>query len=260
MESISDYWSAKSALDWQIEMGADEAICDAAIDRYALEAKKPAPKVAAAPDVAPPNAPEPEKVDPVAVAKRAAAAAQDLDGLKAAMAAFEHCDMQHAARNLVFSDGVAGAPVMIITDAPDRKEDRAGALFVGRSGVLIDKMLAAIGLGRSGDAAVYVAPVCPWNPPQNRDLSGPELAMLRPFLLRHIELAAPKLIVLMGNAACQALMGRNGMTRLRGTWVEAADLPALPIFPPAYLLQNQGAKRDAWADLLALKSRLKDVT
>ena len=84
--------------------------------------------------------------------------------------------------------------------------------------------------------------------------------MTTPFLRRHIELVKPKLLVLMGNGPCQALLGRSGMTRLRGTWVEAASLPALPMFAPAHLLANPTAKRAAWEDLLSLKSRLKDLS
>ena len=259
MESGMEFWTAKAILDWQVEMGADEAICDAPIDRYALEDKKPAPRPAQATSEAPPPPQATPEVDVVGAAQTAANAAQDLDGLRAAMAAFVHCPLKAAARNLVFCDGVAGAPVMIITDAPDRDEDRAGAMFAGRSGVLLDKMLAAIGLGRSGDAPIYAAPVLPWNPPQNRDPQSDELAMMLPFLQRHITLAAPKILVLMGNGPCQALLNKNGMTRLRGGWTEAAGLPALPMFAPSYLLANTSAKRDAWADLLSLKSRLKGL-
>ena len=124
--------------------------------------------------------------------------------------------------------------------------------------MLLDKMLAAIDMGRSGDAPVYAAPILPWNPPQNREPNAQEIAMMLPFLLRHIELAAPKVLILMGNGPCQALLKKTGMTRLRGTWAEAAGLPALPMFAPSYLLTNTAAKRDAWTDLLALKSRLKD--
>ncbi|MCF2871194.1 uracil-DNA glycosylase [Octadecabacter sp. G9-8] len=259
MESATEFWGAKAALDWQVEMGADEAICDAPIDCYALDAKKPVPKAVAV-ENATPGIPEPVEVDAVAVAKDAAAAAQDLDGLRAAMLAFEHCALKAGARNMVFAGGAVGADVMIISDAPDREEDKAGAMFVGRSGVLLDKMLGAIGMGRSGEAPVYIVPACPWNPPQNREPNAAELAMLRPFLERHIALAAPKVLVLMGNGPCQALLGKNGMTRLRGGWTDAADLPAIPMFAPSYLLQNGSAKRDAWADLLSLKSRLKGLS
>ncbi|SLN53676.1 uracil-DNA glycosylase [Pseudooctadecabacter jejudonensis] len=262
MESAVDYWTSKALLDWQVEMGADEAIADAPIDRYALEDKKPAPKVQTDPaKMAPPPPPaETPQIDVAQAAQDAAAAASDLDGLRAAMLAYEHCDLKAAARHFIFSDGVAGAPVMILTDAPDRDDDRAGQLMSGPTGVLFDKMIGAIGLNRVGENAVYMAPVLPWNPSQNRDPSAAELAMMTPFLRRHIELAAPKLVVLMGNAPCQALLGRSGMTRLRGRWVEVDGVPALPIFPPSFLLTNSAAKRDAWADLLALQAKLKDVT
>lgn len=259
MESGVEYWTAKAMLDWQVEMGADEAIGDTPIDRYALEDKKPAPKIAATP-ATPPVVPTPAEVDAVAEARAAARAAQDLAGLQAAMGAFPHCQLSVAARNLVFSGGVAGAPVMFITDAPDREDDRAGALFSGRTGPLFDKMITAIGLSRSGDNGVYLAPVVPWNPPHNLDPNPDDLAMMLPFLQRHIELAAPKLIVLMGNSPCHALIKKSGMTRLRGTWTQAEGLPALPMFAPSYLLNTPAAKRDTWADLLSLKARLKDLT
>jgi DNA polymerase len=100
----------------------------------------------------------------------------------------------------------------------------------------------------------------PWRVPGDGLPQARDLAMMRPFLERHIALAAPKLLVLMGNGACQALLGKNGMTRMRGDWVEAASLPAIPMFAPSYLLQNPSAKRDAWADFLSLKSRMKDLS
>ncbi len=258
MESAVEYWTTKALLDWQVEMGVDEAICDAPIDRYALEDKKPAPKTPAI-NTAPPEPVQEPEINTADVAQSTAAAAQDLDGLRAAMLAFEHCDLKVAARNFIFSDGVAGSDVMIITDAPDRDDDRAGQMVSGRTGVLFDKMLAAIGLNLVGENAVYMAPVVPWNPPQNRDPNAEEWAMMVPFLKRHIALANPKILVLMGNGPCQALLGRSGMTRLRGKWADVAGLPALPMFAPSYLLNTGAAKRDAWADLLALKSRLKDL-
>lgn len=257
MESAEEYWTARALLDWQIEMGVDEAIGDAPIDRYALEDKQPKPKAAPKVDDAPYVPPKADEVDRVGAATGLATAAQDLDGLRAAMTAFEHCDLKAGARNLVFSAGTVGADVMMITDAPDRDEDRAGTLFVKSSGVLLDKMLAAIGMSRD---SIYAAPVLPWNPPQNRPPSIDELAMMVPFLQRHIALAAPKVLVLMGNGPCQALLGKSGMTRLRGGWVDVGGVPALPMFAPSYLLNTPAAKRDAWADLLALKAKLKGLS
>jgi DNA polymerase len=248
MES-QGYYQALEQLRWQVELGADECILDAPVDRYALEAQ--APKPAKAVPQAPEKAPE---VDSVAEARKAAQQAQDLDALKAALGAYAHCELRKGARNLVFSDGVAGARVMIVGEAPGRDEDREGRPFVGRAGQLLDRMLAAIDLTRSEN--VYITNVLPWRPPQNRDPKPEEIAMVQPFLERHIALAKPDLLVIMGNISCVALLGKKGITRLRGNWTEAHGIPALPMFHPAYLLRNPAMKREAWADLLDLKARL----
>ena len=257
MESANTYWADRALLEWQVELGATEAICDAPVDRYDVPAAVEKPKTAPSPvnliDVSS------EKPDAVQVATQAASAAQTLDELSAALGRFDLCDLKKGARNLVFSDGIAGARVMIVGEAPGRDEDLAGKPFVGKAGQLLDKMLAAIGLGRDrADAPVYITNVLPWRPPQNRDPKPDEIAMMRPFLMRHIELAKPELIVIVGNWSCQALLGKRGITRLRGQWTQVADLPALPMFHPAYLLRNPEVKREAWADLLSLKMRLRD--
>ncbi|MGJ5618228.1 uracil-DNA glycosylase [Sulfitobacter sp. MF3-043] len=257
MESANTYWADRALLEWQVELGATEAICDAPVDRYdvpaAVEKPKTAPSAAVLIDVSS------EKTDAVHIATQAASAAQTLDELSAALGRFDLCDLKKGARNLVFSDGIAGARVMIVGEAPGRDEDLAGKPFVGKAGQLLDKMLAAIGLGRDrADAPVYITNVLPWRPPQNRDPKPDEIAMMRPFLMRHIELAKPELIVIVGNWSCQALLGKRGITRLRGQWTQAAGMPALPMFHPAYLLRNPEVKREAWADLLSLKARLRD--
>ncbi|WP_299141891.1 uracil-DNA glycosylase [uncultured Tateyamaria sp.] len=256
MES-AEYHSALAALAWQIELGADECIADTPVDRYAVPAavaKPVAPdspgKVAVAP------MPVQDRFDPVAVAQEAADAAQTLDELRTALGAFQHCELKRGARNLVFSDGVAGARVMIVGEAPGRDEDMQGKPFVGRAGQLLDKMLAAIGLSRGEN--VYITNVLPWRPPQNRDPKPEEIAMMQPFLNRHIALAAPDVLMVMGNHSCQALLGKRGITRLRGDWTQAQGRQALPMFHPAYLLRNPAAKREAWADLLSLQARLRD--
>ena len=254
MESV-DYHGALAALAWQIELGADECIADAPVDRYDVPAAapKPAAPVAPGPIAAPHVAPA---ADPVALAREAAEAAQDLEGLRAALGAYEHCELKRGARNLVFSAGVPGARVMIVGEASGRDEDREGRPFVGRAGQLLDKMLAAIELSR--DTSVYITNVLPWRPPQNRDPKPEEVAMMQPFLYRHIALANPDLLMVMGNHSCQALLGKRGITRLRGDWTEAQGKPALPMFHPAYLLRNPAAKREAWADLLRVHARLRD--
>ena len=258
MDSANTYWDDRAALEWQVELGAVDAIGDAPLNRYELVTEAPKPKAVAKP--AP--AGKPVEVDAVAVAKAAASAAQDLAGLRGALAAFEHCELKRGARNLVFADGNPQARVMIIGEAPGRDEDRAGKPFVGRAGQLLDRMLAAIDLTRAGPdpaSSVYITNILPWRPPQNRDPSFDEIAMLRPFVERHIELVAPDVIVLMGNIPCLALLGRKGITRMRGNWEVLLDRPALPMFHPDYLLRSPHAKREAWADLLALKAKLEEI-
>lgn len=256
MESGLDWHAARAYLEWHLELGVDEAMLDAPVDRFAAEeAARAQPQApASAKGVAPVAAPV-AQVDPVAEAERAAQGARDLAGLQAALGAYPHCELTKGARNLVFSDGIAGARVMIVGEAPGRDEDLQGKPFVGRAGQLLDRMLDAVDLSR--DKNVYITNVLPWRPPQNRDPRPDEIAMMLPFLRRHIALADPDLLVVMGNISCQALLGQRGITRLCGHWAEACGCPALPMFPPDYLLRNPQAKREAWADLLSLKSKLK---
>lgn len=255
MESAS-FHHDHALLEWQIELGATEAISDVPVNRYEVPAAVEKPKGATPPAVGfVPMA----KEDPVALAEQAAKAANTLEELRAAMAGFDHCDLKKGARNLVFSDGTPGARVMLVGEAPGRDEDREGRPFVGKAGQLLDKMLAAIQMGRNhAEAPVYITNVLPWRPPQNRDPKPHEIAMMKPFLLRHIELAAPDILVLVGNWSCQTLLGKRGITRLRGQWTQAANRPALPIFHPAYLLRSPEFKREAWADLLSLRKRMKN--
>ena len=195
----------------------------------------------------------------MAIARKIAAEAGSLPALKAALEAYDLCELKRGARQLVFADGQPNARVMIVGEAPGRDEDIQGKPFVGRAGQLLDVMFGHIGLSRETpdrERALYITNVLPWRPPQNRDPRPDEMAMMLPFLNRHVELIDPDVIVAMGNHACQALLGRRGITRLRGTWNEAFGKPVLPMFHPAYLLRTNEAKREAWADLLSLKARL----
>ena len=257
MESF-DYHHARALLEWQVELGVSDAVQDTPVNRYEVPAAVEKPKVAAAAPIA--KGPvEQVEVDAVAVAQKAADGADSLGALRAAMEVFPHCDLKKGARNLVFSDGVPGSRVMLVGEAPGRDEDREGRPFVGRAGQLLDKMLDAIDMGRAhAERSVYITNVLPWRPPQNRDPKPEEIAMMKPFLLRHIALAKPEVLVIVGNWSCQALLGKRGITRLRGEWTQAAGLPALPMFHPAYLLRSPEFKREAWADLLSLKARLRD--
>ena len=192
-----------------------------------------------------------------------ASSAGTLAALAAAQEAFDGIELKKGARNFCFADGDPGARVMILGEAPGDEEDRQGRPFVGRAGQLLDRMFAAIGLSRTAvDAAqaLYIVNVLTWRPPGNRDPSPDEILVSMPFVRRHVELAAPDLIVLMGNIPCQAALGRRGILRLRGQWVEAFGRPALPMTHPAYLLRNPAAKREAWADLLSLSATLEGLS
>lgn len=247
--------AALAALEWQMDLGATEITGEDPVDRYALpESLKSAAvvtKVAAQAAVA-------VAADPVQIAQAAADAAGTLDDLRVALKAFEGCELKRGAKNTVFGDGNPACSVLILGEAPGREEDLEGRPLVGRAGQLLDLMFAAIGLSRTSlDPArgLYITNVMPWRPPQNRDPEPDEIAMMRPFVERHIVLANPDFVVCMGNTPCLALLGK-GILRLRGTWAQALGKPVLPMIHPAYLLKNPAAKREAWADLLALKARL----
>ena len=249
-----DWHYAKAVLEWQMEMGATEAILDAPVNRFEL-ADKAKPAVSKTTAV-------PTKIvaeTPADIATKLAQSAKSLDDLRAIMDGFEHCDLKRGARQLVFSDGKVGARVMVIGEGPGRDEDMQGSPFVGRAGQLLDKMFAAIGLSRDAvdlERAIYITNVVPWRPPQNRDPSPDEIEMMLPFLQRHVELAAPDVIIAMGNISCSAILGQKGISRLRGTWAKAFGVDVLPMFHPAYLLRNPISKREAWADLLSVKQKL----
>ncbi len=256
MESALDYHTAKALLEWQVEFGVDEAISETPVNRFEI---KPEPKkvtpVAAAPAIEAGIAPVAEKLDGVALAREVATRARDVAGLKVALNAFDACELKRGARNLVFADGTLGARVMVIGEAPSRDEDKGGLPFAGDTGVLLDNMLKAIELSRSKN--VYLTNVLPWRLPRGGDVSETDLAMMLPFLERHVALAKPDVLVLMGNIACQAVLGKRGITRMRGEWVEAMGLPVMPMYHPEFLLNNPAKKREAWTDLLSLKAKLK---
>ena len=254
-----EYYEALAQLAWQVELGADEAIGEVAVNSYEEKAK---PKVAKKPAAAVAAPMVAKEVDIASAAARLAAGCDDLDALRAAVETFEGCALKRGARNTVFSDGKPAARVMIVGEAPGRDEDREGKPFIGRSGQLLDKMLAAIGLNRNAEdagEAVYITNVLPWRPPQNLDPLDEEKAIMKPFLMRHIALVKPDVLLMVGNPSNQILLEtEKGVTRLRGQWYSVAGIPALPIFHPAYLLRAPAQKKLAWADLLMLKAKLEE--
>ena len=151
---------------------------------------------------------------------------------------------------------------MVIGEAPGQEEDRMGRPFVGRAGRLLDRMLAAIGLARDAEdpaQTVYIANILPWRPPGNRTPTEAEAALFLPFVERHVALAAPEALLILGNTPLRALFGEGtGITKARGRWRThaATGIPAMPSFHPAYLLRTPARKKQAWADLLEVSALL----
>jgi len=257
---------ALSTLQWLQEAGAGDAIGEAPVNRLAA-AVPPAPVPARG--AAPPRptaparpAPPPPAGDGIGNAQAAAASAQSLAELKAALEAFEGCGLKRTATNTVFADGTPAGGILFIGEAPGRDEDRIGKPFVGRAGQLLDKMLLGIGLDRAVNA--YITNVINWRPPNNRDPSPEEAAQCLPFLRRHIELAQPEIIVLLGAVAARHVVGgSDGIMKLRGRWREyrVGDrmVPLMPTLHPAYLLRQPAHKKLAWRDLQAIATKMEET-
>lgn len=269
--------------------GVDEALEDTPVNRFAEAATRPAER--AAPPAAPPRenkAPEQPTASPrldasqvpdaparsvpatatvpdeaqAALARQMAASASTLDALRQYMASFDGCNLKFTAKNLVFADGNPQASLMLVGEAPGRDEDIEGLPFVGRSGRLLDRMLAAIGLDRT---SAYIANVIPWRPPGNRTPTPHETEICRPFIERQIELVNPKVLVNLGGPSAKTLLNTSeGILRLRGNWrvhttASGIAIPAMPTLHPAYLLRTPAHKKLAWRDFLEVKAKLKGL-
>ena len=254
-------------LAFYLEAGVDCALNEVPVDRLA-EHEPPAPREVAAPQ--PPRAipatamtvaradapPAPEAA--IASAREAARTAPSLEALREQMQNFDGCALKSTATRLVFADGNPKARIMFVGEAPGRDEDLEGLPFVGRSGKLLDRMIAAIGLDRS---KVYIANVIPWRPPGNRTPTPQETQICLPFIQRQIELVDPNLLVTLGNPSTQTLLGtREGIMRTRGRWFDydtgTRVIRVLPTFHPAYLLRSPSYKRLSWQDLRVIAKAL----
>ncbi|MDP6709647.1 MAG: uracil-DNA glycosylase [Alphaproteobacteria bacterium] len=254
-------------LRWHLEAGVDESIGETALDRLAAPPPPEAPRANARVVERPPQRPGPapslalENPDAAAAdASALADAALSLAELREALAGFEACPLKWTATNLVFGDGAEDAPVMFIGEAPGAEEDRQGLPFVGVSGRLLDAMMASIGRDRS---SAYITNILPWRPPGNRKPTPAETTMCLPFIRRHIALVGPRVLVFLGGTAAATLLNRReGITKLRGRWLDyrldEAEIPAMPTYHPAFLLRQPGLKRDSWRDFLAVKMRLEE--
>lgn len=262
----------KQLLAFYLEAGVDCALGDVPINR--LEEPEPVPAPAAprpavavnplrpAP-VAMPSVPRSEiAVAPdaaIASARDAARTAPTLEALRGLLETFDGCALKHTATKLVFADGNPEARVMFVGEAPGRDEDIEGLPFVGRSGKLLDRMIAAIGLDRS---KVYIANVIPWRPPGNRTPTPQETQICLPFIQRQIELVNPDVLVTLGNPSTQALLStREGIMRTRGKWHDydtgTRSIRAIATFHPAYLLRSPSYKKMSWLDLRAIAKALQ---
>lgn len=212
------------------------------------------PARVAAPAAAPP-APEVA----VMAAREAAGTARTLEELRALLEAFDGCALKATATQLVFSAGNPQARLMFVGEAPGRDEDLAGEPFVGRSGKLLDLMMAAIGIDRS---TAYIANIIPWRPPGNRTPTPQETQICLPFIRRQIELVNPDVLVCLGNPSSQGVLGtKEGIMRTRGRWLDydtgTRVIKAMATFHPAYLLRSPAYKRLAWQDFRAIRKALQ---
>ncbi|MBM3535138.1 MAG: uracil-DNA glycosylase [Alphaproteobacteria bacterium] len=273
--------AAAALLAWQVAAGADEAILAEPVDRTRpLPAPAPQPAVAPAPTrprslaEAPSPSPSsvrapamPQKAAPPTLiaqdAKALAAACKTVAELEQAVRLYEGCGLKKTATNTVFADGNPQARLMLVGEAPGADEDRQGKPFVGLSGKLLDRMLAAIGYDRG---SAYITNILFWRPPGNRQPTPQEIQQCLPFVLRHVELVNPAVLVLLGGTSAKTMLNQtDGIMRLRGRWFEYKIDESLPIIPalatyhPAYLLRSPGQKREAWRDFLALKLRLSNA-
>jgi DNA polymerase len=275
---------ARELIAFYLDAGVDALLGEEPIDRFADEAAAPPPGGhvgvrAATPRLSTDPSPDrlPRSGPPlsgqgqvgapaapvsaeaaVMAAREAARSAKNLDELRVLLENFEGCMLRATATRLVFADGHPGSRVMFVGEAPGRDEDIAGVPFVGRSGKLLDLMMAAIGLDR---AKVYIANVVPWRPPGNRTPTPQETAICLPFIRRQIELAGPDILVCLGQPATQTLLGtKEGITKTRGRWFKydtgSREIRALATYHPAFLLRSPLQKRLAWRDFLALKKAL----
>jgi uracil-DNA glycosylase family 4 len=264
--------TVQELLTFYLEAGVDCALMDEPANRLS-EDHTPAARDTArrtAPEPLPVRtlvlAPVPRDIAPapelaIQSAREAARTAPSLAALRTLLENFDGCALKSTATRLVFADGNPQARIMFVGEAPGRDEDIEGLPFVGRSGKLLDRMMAAIGLDRT---KVYIANVIPWRPPGNRTPTPQETQICLPFIQRQIELVDPDVLVTLGNPSTQTLLGtRDGIMKTRGRWVSydtgSRKIRALATFHPAYLLRSPSYKRLTWQDLRSIAKELEQA-
>lgn len=271
----------KAALQFYLDHGVDEALVDAPVDRTKVKEKPVAPvavpsmrkQAPAAPSIADAARAQPEPLlgasDARIEAVKLAKAANTLDELREAIAAFDGIAIKKTATNMVFCDGNPGADVMLVGEAPGADEDRQGKPFVGVSGQLLDKILACIDLSRSEEdpkKSVYISNIINWRPPGNRTPSPAEIEVSLPFIERHIQLIKPKVLIFCGGVSAKSLLASgDSISRLRNKWHDykpqsldddGTAIAGIATYHPAYLLRTPSQKRAVWADMLRIKEKL----
>ena len=182
---------------------------------------------------------------------------KDLTILKKAIIDLKNCDLRNQAKNIVFSDGNPKSKIMLIGEAPGANEDQEGLPFVGRAGVLLDKMLAAINLDRT---KVYISNIVNYRPPENRRPTEEEIKRYLPFITKHIEIINPKILILLGSTAMNALIGSDVViSKMRGKWIEKkfgnCKTSVIITFHPAFLMRQPAQKKSAWIDLKMIRDK-----
>lgn len=272
-----------SALQWHLDVGVDEALGDeprrAGIPETPFAVKNESDLASPMPLMRA-KAPVQESAALAGAATlrteaiKMAAAAQTIEELREAIAAFDGPDIKRTASNMVFCDGNSRAPVMLVGDAPETDDDRTGLPFAGAPGQMLDRILKCIGLDRLAEdpaQAVYISNILNWRPPGNRTPSPAEVEVSLPFIERHIALVKPKLLIFAGGVSAKALLGTEaGMSRLRGKWhaytprtegigMGTEPIPALVTYHPSYLLHTPGQKKAVWQDMLVLQDKRREM-
>jgi uracil-DNA glycosylase family 4 len=183
--------------------------------------------------------------------------AKNLDLLKKSIIGLKNCDLKKHAKNIVFSDGNPKSKIMLIGEAPGANEDHEGLPFVGRAGQLLDKMLSAIDLDRR---KVYISNIINYRPPENRRPTEDEIKRYLPFISKHIEIIKPKILVLLGSTAMNALISSEKViSKMRGKWIEkqfgTCKTSVIITFHPAFLMRQPAQKKMAWIDLKMIREK-----
>ena len=186
---------------------------------------------------------------------------KSLELLKRSIINLKNCDLKKNAKNIVFSDGNPKSKIMFIGEAPGANEDEEGLPFVGRAGMLLDKMLAAINLDRR---KVYISNIINYRPPENRRPTEEEIKRYLPFITKHIEIIDPKILVLLGSTAMNALIGNDiVISKMRGKWIEKkfgnCKTSVIITFHPAFLMRQPAQKKMAWIDLKMVREKIKQL-